>query len=67
MKGVEGKERSHINRLFHLQRCVSVCVTEMEEVVHGVWLGEWQSPNGPVVQKVSKKQADLYNTPSHFV
>lgn len=35
-KGAEGKGQSHINRLFHLQRCVSVCVCVsflMEEAV----------------------------------
>lgn len=38
--GKEGREvllGSHINRLFHLQRCATVCVTEVDE------LGGWES------------------------
>lgn len=31
--GVVGKGPSHINRLFHLQRCASEYVTGMEEAV----------------------------------
>lgn len=31
--GLVGELPSHINRLFHLQRCMSECVTGMEEVV----------------------------------
>lgn len=42
--------RSHINRLFHLQRCVTVCVIEAEEevVCRGVVRGNGKT-NGPLI------------------
>lgn len=48
----EALRGSHINRLFHLQRCATVCVIEVEEggeaaavvvVYRGVVRGKWQS------------------------
>lgn len=52
-EGSEAQRGSHINRLFHLQRCATVCVTEVEEarglaVYRGVVKGKWQV-NGPLI------------------
>lgn len=58
---VGGEWRSQINRLFHLQRCVSMCVAEMEEAVRWGVVRGMAKPNGQVIQKFFKKQASLHN------
>lgn len=63
--GMVGEGPSHINRLFHLQRCTSECVTGMEEAV---CRGAVRGIEKPTVQfskmfqrKRRKKKLDLCN------